>query len=127
MTDATNTPGILKKAAAWLRGNGPAPAVSVGNPRGAAFNAQIDRLSGVVENAATRSDRAKRCHDDARRQIDSALYELDQLRLDLGAVVDPKLIARTPEAPAIDAKAETRAEPKVASMAGPARSERSAA
>ncbi len=130
MSNSTSQPpGALQRAAAWLRGNGPTPAVGVGNPKGAVSRGQLGRLSGVVENAAMRADNAKRCHDDARRHIDSALYELDQLRLELGAIVDPRLIAR-PDAPA--AAGMPTAEgieptPKADLKVGPGRSIQSAA
>ena len=135
MSNSTKPPpGALQRAAEWLRGSGPTPALGVGNPNGTVSRGQLNRLSGVIENAAMRADNAKRCHDDARRHIDSALYELDQLRAELGAIVDPKLIARPTEPPAAAAtpKAEpaepaARAEPKAEPKAGLGRSIQSAA
>ncbi|MEQ1715340.1 MAG: hypothetical protein ABL907_05055 [Hyphomicrobium sp.] len=56
-------------------------------------DAQLTRLSGVIERASLHGERAQRCHDGAGLRIDAALYELEQLREELRAVVDPALLA----------------------------------
>lgn len=87
----------------------------------------MGKLSTVVDAACRHGERAQACHDSAGRRIDAALYELDQLRQELEAVVDPQLLKRTGEilqgasalAPAALDKSEIKA--------GPATAERSAA
>lgn len=56
---------------------------------------KVGRLSDVVASAARHSARAQACHDDAGVRVDAALYELEQLRQELKAVVDPRLLARS--------------------------------
>lgn len=56
---------------------------------------QLSRLSGIVEAAAYHSERARQCHAAAGVRVDAALYELEQLRLELQAVVAPSLLAGT--------------------------------
>ncbi len=93
---------------------------------------QIGRLSDVVDNAARHGARAQECHEGASLRVDAALYELEQLRSELSAVVDPRLLARTGgilEAEAARARgAEAHSRPMADVVkAGPAGSKRSAA
>ena len=90
----------------------------------------LARLTGIIASAARHGERASTLHEYANRRIDSALYELDQLRLELGAVVDPHLLKET--AALLAASADVLREPAPtaeasAPMAARGRSARSAA
>ena len=67
---------------------------------------ELQQLSGVIEGAALQVERAGRWHAGAGQRVDAALYELEQLRRDLEAVVDPALLAGTRRILAADAGAE---------------------
>lgn len=54
----------------------------------------MKELAGVVHGAVGHGERAQRYHDGAARRIDAALYELDQLRMELAAVLSPELLDR---------------------------------
>lgn len=92
----------LESTAALLRGRGAAAPADVqaaldrGRPSpGDGPPPQIARLSEVVERTARHGARAEQCHENAGLRIDAALYELEQLRHELEAVVDPALLAGT--------------------------------
>ena len=55
----------------------------------------LNRLVDVVATAANCGERASRLHNAAGLKVDSALYELEQLRLELEEVVAPHLLGRT--------------------------------
>jgi hypothetical protein len=91
----------------------------------------------VVESTARHVERAERCHRGAGIRIDAALYELDQLRMELQSVVDPALLEGTSRlldsSAAEKSKAATTSNPTphetadTALKAAPAGSARSAA
>lgn len=86
----------------------------------------MDKLSRVVDAASLHGERAQSYHESAGRRIDSALYELEQLRQELESVVDPKLLQRTSE---ILERANAPASPSSGEgvTAGRAKAEQSAA
>ena len=87
---------------------------------------ELAQLSDRVE---VHGRRAEECHAGAAQRVDSALYELEQLRRELEAVIDPTLLVRT--APAVSAPAPSAAqfpvEQPAPAMASPAPRARSAA
>jgi hypothetical protein len=103
--------------------------------RRAAAQAQphLTKLTSVVETAARHVERAEQCHRGAGIRIDAALYELEQLRMELQAVVDPALLqgtSRILDADAASSGTKSGVSPQAATepaKAGPARSARSAA
>lgn len=58
-------------------------------------NVQFGKLSTMIGSQARQVDHAGRCHDAAAVRLDAALYELEQLRRELAAVVDPSLLVST--------------------------------
>ncbi len=89
----------------------------------------LARLTGVVEAAARHGERAQSCHDDASLRIDSALYELEQLRRELESVVPSELLQRAHEILADAARAPNAqpSESEPALKAGPVVTAQSAA
>ena len=93
----------------------------------------LTKLTSVVETAAQHVERAEQCHRGAGIRIDAALYELEQLRMELQSVVDPALLKGTSrildaEAASIGTKSGMSAQPaSEPAKAGPAGSARSAA
>ncbi len=84
---------------------------------------QLSKLTAVVETAAQHVERAEHCHRSAGIRIDAALYELDQLRMELQTVVDPALLQGTSRI--LDAEiagAQPASEPTKVGPAGSARS-----
>lgn len=55
----------------------------------------LTKLTAVVDTTAQHVERAERCHRGAGIRIDAALYELEQLRMELQSVVDPALLQGT--------------------------------
>ena len=92
---------LLERAGAVLRRNvAPAgPQQTLNAFGGMAIEAKttphLNRLVDVVATAANCGERASRLHNAAGLKVDSALYELEQLRLELEEVVAPHLLGRT--------------------------------
>jgi hypothetical protein len=131
------------RAAAWVMRRGGASGSGEAGPGRKSDNPQVvaagpevlphvGRLSDVVARAARNSLRAQKCHDSASVRVDAALYELEKLREELKAVVDPARLAPTAGSSAIAAAggggegARAASEP-AGVRAGPAGSKRSAA
>lgn len=80
----------------------------------------MGKLSTVVDAACRHGERAQALHESAGRRIDAALYELEQLRQELEAVVDPQLLKRTSEilqnanAPSLQRPSAVTADPATA-------------
>jgi hypothetical protein len=55
----------------------------------------LSRLAGIIDSTARHAARADACHRCAEVRIDAALYELEQLRSDLAAVVPPAMLTGT--------------------------------
>ena len=105
-----------------------------GHQSGEQDGGQLGRLSAIVGTQARQVERADRCHSAAAVRLDAALYELEQLRDELAAVVDPALLVATDRligtANAVSCKtasAHSPSAPPSAAMAARAGSSRSAA
>lgn len=83
---------------------GPRPDAAAGDAADIARDinpaAQMQRLAAVVREAVDQGERAARYHQGASRHIDAALYELEQLRDDLEAVLQRRPEAAPAPAPA---------------------------
>lgn len=114
------------------RGSGEARAHrTIARQAGSHASPQLSKLTTVVESAAHHVERAEHCHRGAGVRIDAALYDLEQLRMELGAIVDPALLQTTSRPPAAEvarrevasgAAAEPPSAPPTAGRAGSTRS-----
>jgi hypothetical protein len=110
----TTSRGSLQRAATRLGGS---PASSTGDKS----------IPLVIARAADRhEERVRACQQGASQRIDAALCELDRLRQELSAVIDPALLGHADRNGTVGIRAPERPQSAPTVTAGPATRARSA-